>query len=73
MTARNRPLVVSICRRLEGIPLAIEMAARWLGLLPRPEIVARLDDRFAILAKLGLTSRVQLASWAATDASTVRS
>jgi len=49
VTAENRQLVISICRRLEGIPLAVEMAARWLGSLPLPEIAARLEDRFALL------------------------
>jgi len=38
-----------ICRRLDGIPLAIELAAARLRVLPASELEARLDERFAIL------------------------
>jgi predicted ATPase/DNA-binding CsgD family transcriptional regulator len=38
-----------ICRRLDGIPLAIELAAARLRVLPAGELEARLDERFAIL------------------------
>jgi len=38
-----------ICRRLDGIPLAIELAAARLRVLPAGELEARLDQRFAIL------------------------
>jgi predicted ATPase/class 3 adenylate cyclase len=38
-----------ICRRLDGIPLAIELAAARLRVLPLTELDARLDQRFAIL------------------------
>ena len=38
-----------ICRRLDGIPLAIELAAARLRVLPSPELEARLDERFALL------------------------
>jgi predicted ATPase/DNA-binding CsgD family transcriptional regulator len=38
-----------ICRRLDGIPLAIELAAARLRVLPAAELEARLDERFAIL------------------------
>jgi predicted ATPase/DNA-binding winged helix-turn-helix (wHTH) protein len=41
--------VVGICRRLDGIPLAIELAAARGGVLGIPEIAARLDDRFHLL------------------------
>jgi len=38
-----------ICRRLDGIPLAIELAAARLRVLPPGELEARLDERFALL------------------------
>ncbi|WP_036725164.1 AfsR/SARP family transcriptional regulator [Patulibacter minatonensis] len=41
--------VVEICRRLDGLPLAIELAAARLRSLPAPQIAARLDDRFRLL------------------------
>ncbi|MFF6877456.1 BTAD domain-containing putative transcriptional regulator [Streptomyces sp. NPDC012474] len=43
-------LVVSICRRLDGIPLALEMAATRVRALGVRELAARLDDRFTVLA-----------------------
>jgi len=42
--------VVEIVRRLDGLPLAIELAAARLRVLPVSEIAARLDDRFRLLA-----------------------
>lgn len=41
--------VVEIVRRLDGLPLAIELAAARLRVLPVSEIAARLDDRFRLL------------------------
>jgi len=41
--------VVSVCRRLDGIPLAIELAAARVRTLPVETIAARLDDRFRLL------------------------
>jgi non-specific serine/threonine protein kinase len=38
-----------ICRRLDGIPLAIELAAARLRMMPAAELEARLDQRFTIL------------------------
>jgi predicted ATPase/DNA-binding CsgD family transcriptional regulator len=38
-----------ICRRLDGIPLALELAAARLRVMPAAEIDARLDERFTIL------------------------
>jgi len=41
--------VVQICRRLDGIPLAVELAASRIRSLPPAQIAARLDDRFRLL------------------------
>ena len=45
----NLPLVLDIVRRLDGLPLAIELAAARLRTLPLAEISRRLDDRFRLL------------------------
>jgi predicted ATPase/class 3 adenylate cyclase len=42
-------LIAQLTRRLDGIPLAIEMAAGLIGALDVAEIVSRLDDRFRLL------------------------
>jgi non-specific serine/threonine protein kinase len=47
--ARNAEAVVEICRRLDGIPLAIELAAARMGAMAAQEIAVRLDDRFRLL------------------------
>ena len=49
LTTENAPAVAQICRRLDGIPLAIELAAARVRLLPVEGIAARLDDRFRLL------------------------
>ncbi|MGH2409156.1 MAG: ATP-binding protein, partial [Chloroflexota bacterium] len=46
-----------ICRRLEGLPLAIELAAARAGSIPLEHIEARLDDRFALLTRGPRTAR----------------
>ena len=43
------PVVAAICRRLDGIPLAIEFAAARAATLGIQQIAGRLDDRFALL------------------------
>lgn len=48
-TPLPHPAVSHICRRLDGIPLALELAAARVRILPPPEIAARLDDRFSLL------------------------
>jgi predicted ATPase/class 3 adenylate cyclase/DNA-binding CsgD family transcriptional regulator len=45
----NAAAVAAICVRLDGIPLALELAAARLGSLSVPEISARLDQRFTLL------------------------
>jgi non-specific serine/threonine protein kinase len=49
LTEQNIPAVVEICRRLDGLPLAIELAAARAPVLPPAQIAARLDDRFRLL------------------------
>jgi predicted ATPase/DNA-binding CsgD family transcriptional regulator len=45
----NVALVADICRQLDGVPLAIELAATRLKLLGAEQLAARLDDRFRLL------------------------
>nr|WP_202501044.1 BTAD domain-containing putative transcriptional regulator [Streptomyces sp. SID5785] len=47
--AQDRAAVAEICRRLDGLPLAIELAAARLRLLTPRQIADRLDDRFRLL------------------------
>ena len=49
LTEANGAAVAEICRRLDGMPLAIELAASRVRLLPVEEIRARLADRFELL------------------------
>jgi predicted ATPase/DNA-binding CsgD family transcriptional regulator len=49
LTADNAAHVVTICRALDGLPLAIELAAARLRHLPLAAISARLEDRFGLL------------------------
>ena len=49
LNERNVAAVVEICRRLDGIPLALELAAARVGALTVEEIAKRLDDRFRLL------------------------
>jgi predicted ATPase/DNA-binding CsgD family transcriptional regulator len=49
VTGRNAAAVAAICRALDGVPLAIELAAARVSVLSAEQIAARLDDRFALL------------------------
>jgi predicted ATPase/class 3 adenylate cyclase len=49
LTDGNARSVAQLCRRLDGIPLAIELAAARVRALPVEQIAARLDDRFRLL------------------------
>jgi non-specific serine/threonine protein kinase len=49
LTAANEAAIDEICRRLDGIPLAIELAAARVRALSIEQIAQRLDDRFRLL------------------------
>ncbi len=49
LTDGNAPAVAALCRRLDGIPLALELAAARVRVLSVEQIVARLDDIFRLL------------------------
>ena len=49
LTAQNLSAVAQICQRLDGIPLALELAAARVRLFTVEQIAARLDDRFRLL------------------------
>jgi predicted ATPase/DNA-binding NarL/FixJ family response regulator len=48
-TSENASAVIEICQRLDGLPLALELASARLNVLTVQEIAARLGDRFALL------------------------
>lgn len=50
LTDENAPVIAAICRKLDGLPLALELAAARLNVLAPNQILARLDDRLALLA-----------------------
>jgi predicted ATPase/class 3 adenylate cyclase/Tfp pilus assembly protein PilF len=56
LTEENAALVAQICLRLDGIPLAIELAAARIAVLTVDQIASRLDDRFRLLAGGGRTA-----------------
>jgi predicted ATPase/DNA-binding NarL/FixJ family response regulator len=49
VTERNGMAVATICRTLDGVPLAIELAAARVSALSAEQIAARLEDRFTLL------------------------
>src|SRR5229473_2613666 len=48
-TVENLPAIAAICRRLDGIPLAIDLAATHVATLGLQQVAASLDDRFGML------------------------
>lgn len=49
LSERTALAVAEVCRRLDGIPLAIELAAAQIAVMTSGDIVARLSDRFRLL------------------------
>ena len=62
---RTRPPSARICAKVEGLPLAIELAAARLRAMSPEQILERLDDRYALLTRgsRGAPTRQQTLSW----------
>jgi predicted ATPase len=56
LTESNAAAVAQICVRLDGIPLALELAAAWASVLTAQQIAARLDHPFWLLANRGASA-----------------
>jgi predicted ATPase len=65
LTAENTATIVQICSRLDGLPLAIELAAARLRAMSPDQILCRLSDRFALLTRGSrrAPSRQQTLAW----------
>jgi predicted ATPase/DNA-binding CsgD family transcriptional regulator len=61
LTDDNKTSIIEICRRLDGMPLAIELAASRVRVLSERDLLDRLEDRFRLLTRGGriLDSRHQ--------------
>ena len=55
-TPANSTIIAQVCERLDGIPLAIELAAARVKMMSVDELLARLDDRFRLLRDSSRTS-----------------
>jgi non-specific serine/threonine protein kinase len=53
LTADDTSSVVEVCKALDHLPLAIELAAARTGVLRPAELLPRLEDRFAVLKRVG--------------------
>ncbi len=51
LSDQNAAACAEVCRRLDGLPLAIELAAARVGILSPQQIADRLDDRLSLLTK----------------------
>ncbi len=49
LTAQNAPAIAALCRRLEGMPLALEMAAAWVKTIPPAKMLERLSQQLDML------------------------
>ncbi len=56
LTPQNAVAVAAVCRRLDGMPLAIELAAARMRVLSADQIAERLDERFSLLTGGGRTA-----------------
>ncbi len=56
LTKQNMSAIFQVCRRLDGIPLAIELAAARVNVLTVEQIATRLDDRFTLLTASNRTA-----------------
>jgi len=68
LAERNAPAVARICAQLDGLPLAIELAAPLLRTMTVEQIAARISNRFKVLShsKRGAPSRQQTLNWCIT-------
>jgi predicted ATPase/class 3 adenylate cyclase/DNA-binding CsgD family transcriptional regulator len=55
-TAANGQVIAQLCQRLDGIPLAIELAAARVKVMSVDELLSRLDDRFRVLSDSSRTA-----------------
>ncbi len=53
ITPQNQVTIADICRRLDGIPLALELAAPKTGVLSPKQLLEKLDERFRLLTRTG--------------------
>jgi predicted ATPase len=58
LTNQNQAAVVQVCQQLDGLPLAIELAAARVNVLAVQQIAERLDDRFALLTNGNRTALI---------------
>ncbi|HEX6482261.1 MAG TPA: LuxR C-terminal-related transcriptional regulator [Ktedonobacteraceae bacterium] len=66
LTQQNAPAIVHTCRQLDGLPLALELAAALLPMLSVDQLAARLDERFVLLKHGRRTAGVRQQSLQAT-------